>query len=108
VDELLTVDIHCSSSAAETRSVVRNDALLREMAQRTRGAAYQSLDQAFSDDTAQTSGNVFAGLPPQDQETRLPGTPDRDFKRRLSAWLMGLIAGALSLEWLIRRLNRLA
>jgi hypothetical protein len=38
----------------------------------------------------------------------LPGTPDRNFERQLMLWLMGWIAGLLCLEWLLRRLNRLA
>jgi hypothetical protein len=109
VDELLSVDIRCSSSAAETRYVVRNDAVLQELAQRTGGKAYSSLQQAFApEDAASGEQGVVAQLRPQDQVTQLPGTPDRDFKRRLSAWLMLWIAGTLSLEWLVRRLNRLA
>ena len=38
-------------------------------------------------------------LQPQDQVTYLPGLPDPDSERRLMAWLMALICGALSLEW---------
>ena len=47
-------------------------------------------------------------IKPQDQVTVLPGTPDRGFERQLMGWLLGLIAGALCLEWLLRRLSRLA
>ena len=47
-------------------------------------------------------------LEPQDQTTFLPGTPDKDFDRLLMTWLMGIICGALCLEWLFRRLNKLA
>ncbi|HUE73626.1 MAG TPA: VWA domain-containing protein [Pirellulaceae bacterium] len=47
-------------------------------------------------------------LTPRDQITVLPGTPDRTFERLLMTWLMGLICGVLCLEWLIRRLSKLA
>jgi hypothetical protein len=47
-------------------------------------------------------------LSPQDQVSVLPGTPDRDFDRLLMTWLIGLICGILSMEWLIRRLSKLA
>jgi hypothetical protein len=47
-------------------------------------------------------------LKPQDQTTRLPGTPDRRFDQLLMGWLMALICGALCMEWLLRRLSKLA
>ncbi|HRX82360.1 MAG TPA: hypothetical protein P5307_25010, partial [Pirellulaceae bacterium] len=47
-------------------------------------------------------------LDPQDQVTYLSGTPDKQFERVLMTWLMGLICGVLCLEWLIRRLSKLA
>jgi hypothetical protein len=47
-------------------------------------------------------------IDPRPQSVPLPGTPDMNFERTLMAWLMGLICGALCLEWLIRRVCRLA
>ena len=47
-------------------------------------------------------------LLPQDQVTYLPGTPDQEFDRLLMTWLLVLICGVLCLEWLIRRLVKLA
>ena len=47
-------------------------------------------------------------LEPQDQTTFLPGTPDKDFDRVLMTWLMAVLCGALCVEWLVRRLNKLA
>ena len=47
-------------------------------------------------------------IKPQDQVTILPGTPDRSFERQLMGWLLGLICGVLCLEWLLRRLSKLA
>ena len=57
------------------------------------------------DDTQPTLPELVA---PRDQETTLPGTPDVDFEEQLMTWLIGLISGALCLEWLFRRLSRLA
>jgi hypothetical protein len=47
-------------------------------------------------------------IKPQDQVTVLPGTPDRNFERLLMGWLIGLICGVLCVEWLLRRLSKLA
>jgi hypothetical protein len=59
-------------------------------------------------DRASTGRSLARSLEPQDQTSYLPGTPDRDFERNLMGWLMGLICGVLSIEWLIRRLSKLA
>jgi hypothetical protein len=52
--------------------------------------------------------SVLTLLKPQDQVTILPGTPDRNIERLLMGWLIGLICGVLCLEWLLRRLSKLA
>jgi hypothetical protein len=51
---------------------------------------------------------LAGALEPQEQIAYLPGLPDAEFARRLMTWLMALICGALCLEWLFRRLSRLA
>ena len=51
---------------------------------------------------------MYQGLAPRDQVTYLPGRPDMGFQQLLMTWLMGIICGALSIEWLIRRLSKLA
>ncbi len=107
VSDLLVQEVRCSSSLAETRTPLRNDAVMQEIAQRTQGKAFIGVTAAFAPGTAESPG-VAESLIPQDQETRLPGTPDRDFKRRLNVWLLALIAGVLSCEWLARRLSKLA
>jgi hypothetical protein len=47
-------------------------------------------------------------LEPQPQTTILPGTPDDRFAERRNATLLWLIATALTFEWVLRRLHRLA
>jgi hypothetical protein len=51
---------------------------------------------------------IVAAITPQDQVSFLPGATDRVFQLRWLGWLMAWIAGSLSLEWLARRLHRLA
>ncbi|GIW96048.1 MAG: hypothetical protein KatS3mg110_4089 [Pirellulaceae bacterium] len=106
-EEPLAVEVRCSGSAVETRTVTRNDAVMREIAERTGGKFFTNLAEALGPGSADHPSLVEL-LVPQDQEARLPGTPDRQFKERLHAWLMALVAGALCLEWTLRRLNRLA
>ncbi|MDP7204405.1 MAG: VWA domain-containing protein, partial [Pirellulaceae bacterium] len=105
--EFLTREVRVRIPALEIENPRRNDPLLEEVAQLSRGEYFIGID---STTTAQADNQ--STLPelvaPQDQETTLPGTPDVDFEEQLMAWLIGLIAGALCLEWLFRRLSRLA
>ena len=105
-DQLLVREVRAKIPALETERPERNDALLREIADKTGGDYYVGLDAAM---------NRLGGRPgianlmkPQDQKTPLPGTPDRRFEQLLMTWLMGLICGVLCLEWLLRRLSKLA
>lgn len=81
----------------------RNDSLLRRVAAESDGKYFVGLSAAVEGDNALASTVVS-----KRRETFLPGTPDREFQRRLMSWLMVLICGALFLEWLIRRLSKLA
>ena len=105
LDELLVREVRVLAEELETRQAERNDPLLLDMARTTGGAYYVGIDAALG-----RAGQppLVNELRPQDQLTYLPGLPDPDFERRLMAWLMALICGALSLEWLLRRLSRLA
>ena len=83
----------------------RHDALLGELARTSGGAYYVGMSAAMG----------RAGVPAlakqlvsKDRVTYLPGTPDKQFEARLMSWLLLLICSALCLEWLIRRLSKLA
>ena len=106
-DELLSQEVRAGSSLAEMRRPLRNDAVLQEIADKTRGQFYLGMEEALGLGES-SKPPLTEALAPQDQESVLPGTPDRQFKELLSGWLLGLIAGVLSLEWLIRRLSKLA
>lgn len=106
LDELLVREVRVLAEELEIKQPERNDPLLLDMAQTTGGAYYVGIDPAMGRGGGQPS--LVNVLQPQDQVTYLPGLPDPDFERRLMGWLMALICGALSLEWLLRRLSRLA
>ena len=92
--------------AQETEHPERNDQLLKTLADRTSGIYYVGIDSAVGRGSGQPG--IVSQLKPQDQTTPLPGTPDRKFEQLLMTWLMGLICGVLCLEWLLRRLSKLA
>jgi hypothetical protein len=97
-EELLVREVRARIPDNELRDSRRNDALLTDLAERTGGEYLVGTEQLMS----------VANLEPKDQVRIEPGTPDKRFEERLMGWLIGLIAGVLCLEWLIRRLNKLA
>ncbi len=103
--ELLTREVKVRVPALEIESPQRNDAVLSLLAKQTAGGYFVGLSAARGD------GGV-APLPNQlrvkDQVTFRPAAPDSTFDQQLMTWLLALICGALSLEWLIRRLFKLA
>ncbi|MFP6649526.1 MAG: VWA domain-containing protein, partial [Pirellulaceae bacterium] len=105
--DFLTREVQVRIPALEIENPRRNDPLLKEVAQMSNGEYFIGIDSitAASSETESTLAELVA---PQDQETTLPGTPDVDFEEQLMAWLIGLISGVLCLEWLFRRLSRLA
>ncbi|MFN9712701.1 MAG: hypothetical protein ACK57G_02720 [Planctomycetota bacterium] len=96
--------------ALEIQRPQRNDVLLNELATRTGGKYWIGLDSLKSDQGAnpQALSPLVSAIEPRDQTNYVPGAPDIQFQQRLMTLLMALIAGALSLEWLTRRLSRLA
>jgi len=105
--ELLTREIRSRIPDLETERPERNDPLLKQMAEKTGGDYYTGLNAALNRDGAGRAP-VANLLEPRDQVTYVAGAPDKVFDQLLMTWLMGIICGALSLEWLIRRLSKLA
>ncbi|MEZ6118646.1 MAG: hypothetical protein R3C28_19060 [Pirellulaceae bacterium] len=91
--------------ALELEKPQRDDAVLAEIAETSGGAYFVGLENVASTDAAV---NLAGKLPSKDQETFLPGTPDKEFELTLMSWLLALICGCLCFEWLIRRLSKLA
>jgi hypothetical protein len=89
----------------ERENPERNDALLSEIARQTGGLYYVGADAVLG----------RRGVPPlvnqlkdRTETTYLAGVTDRDFEQRWMQTLLGVICGALCLEWLVRRLSKLA
>ncbi|MCD0459805.1 VWA domain-containing protein [Roseiconus lacunae] len=83
----------------------RNDQSLGELADAT-GGEYWRLETPA--DHQSIVGTIVETIRPQPQLTVLPGTPDSIFTLRRNAVLLWLIASMLTMEWVIRRLHRLA
>ena len=49
-----------------------------------------------------------SGFPNRAEVKTIKGAPDKQFAEQQMHWLLGVIAGALFLEWIVRRLHRLA
>lgn len=122
--ELMSKTVRVRMPDREVESPQRNDPLLNQLAEGTGGKYFVGMTAAVGATSAVSlapvnGSNEPAGdgsksvglaesLQPQGQETYFPGAPDKDFQQRLMAWLMLLICGPLSLEWLLRRIHRLA
>lgn len=105
-EDLLVREVRVRVPAVEIEKPERNDPLLRDLTEKTGGEYFVGFDAATN--RTGDGRSLVQAVEPQDQVTFLPGTPDRRFERALMGWLMGLLCGVLSLEWLIRRLSRLA
>ncbi len=104
-DQILEAAVRSRLPDLEIERPQRNNALLSLAADQTGGYYFVGLEDALG----RTGAAPLAGrLDPPDQETYLPGTPDRNFEQLLMTWLLALIAGALCLEWLLRRTSKLA
>ncbi|MEZ6091289.1 MAG: VWA domain-containing protein [Pirellulaceae bacterium] len=107
-EQILRQPVQVVLPTLELESPQRGDRVLTALAAVTGGAfaAGSALDAVTSEQ--KSPSDVVSMMEPRPQTTILPGTPDRDFHRRRNASLMWLIGGILTLEWLLRRLNRLA
>ncbi len=84
----------------------RNEPLLAALAHDTGGIYYKQLDAAIhGDGTLKPLGQAIES---RAEVKFVKGAPDQDFARRQMHWLLGIIAGSLFLEWIVRRMNRLA
>jgi hypothetical protein len=88
---------------ADTR---RNEALLTAIAKRSGGEYYTSPEQAEKGGEGLAPA---AELIKSRAETKISrGQPDEHFSLMVNRTLLAVICGALSLEWLLRRLMKLA
>lgn len=105
-EDKLVRTIRVSSPQLEVGQTTRDEPLLRTLAQTTGGHYYPSPAVALAGDD--TVPALVAALPSQARSKRVIGAVDQEFAKLQSLWLLGIVAGALSLEWLLRRLSHLA
>jgi uncharacterized membrane protein len=102
--ERLTATAEASLPALENETRVQNVKLLRELAERSGGRYVDLADPQASE----TIAEIVKATPSLAETTIDLGPPDEGFSERLSRWSLGVMAGALLLEWLLRRAWRLA
>jgi len=105
-EDKLVRTIRVSSPQLEVGQTTRDEPLLRTLAQTTGGHYYSSPAVALAGDDSAPS--LVTALPSQARTKRVIGAVDQDFAKQQSLWLLGIVAGALCLEWLLRRLSHLA
>ncbi|QDT12990.1 VWA domain-containing protein [Planctomycetes bacterium K23_9] len=104
-EQVLRQSVQVRLPTIELERPKRNDEELAQYANVT-GGKYLPIDAGTNNDSVVTS--LLASLQPQPQTTVLPGTPDQLFNERRNAMLLWLIASVLTMEWVTRRLHRLA
>lgn len=79
--------------------------LLEQLATLSGGQSHFLADRPWNAQASQALANTIPDRSRREFET---GAPDGDFKRRLNAMLLAIGIGLLCLEWIIRRLVKLA
>ncbi|KAA5546336.1 VWA domain-containing protein [Roseiconus nitratireducens] len=104
-EQLFRQNVQVRLPTIELERPRRNDDELADLA-KTTGGTYWKVDPDVTN-TALAAA-MHNTIRPQPQLTVLPGTPDKLFAQRRNAVLLWLIASALTMEWVVRRLHRLA
>ena len=104
--DVLTLSVVATIPDLEKEKPQRNDAVLIKIAQNTGGACL--LDTEAGVGSPDHPLSTLKLIPPQDQETIIAGTFDRFFKRQLMIWTLALMTLCLTMEWTLRRLQKLA
>lgn len=106
--ESLIKSIRVRAPKLEVEHAERNDAEMAEAAKVSKGAYFRSPAALLDAEGGGLPVRLEKLLPPQDRQTVLPSVIDRRFEARWMGWLLFWIAGALSLEWFLRRIGKLA
>jgi hypothetical protein len=105
-EEPLTRYLQVRVPDLERTHAERNEPLLASLAKETGGHYYNQLDAAIRGDDALKP--LAQTIESRAEVKLIKGAPDQDFARAQMQWLLAIIAGSLFLEWIVRRLNRLA
>ncbi len=104
-DENLTRGFKGVVPALESENTQRNTALLQEIAKKTDGAYYPDLAVALSDTATPSLVDLLKDVSHTD---KIPLAPKPEDDEKLLKWMLIALCGVLSLEWLVRRLAKLA
>ncbi|MBN2292540.1 MAG: hypothetical protein JXM70_08955, partial [Pirellulales bacterium] len=122
----LTRRVQVKMPDLERQNSQRNDELLSKIAEQTGGRYYTDLREALKlvdyselpgnnagdntggDTTGDRGSSLLAELKDRTKTIVLTAPPDQFWRERWLFWAMILICGLLSVEWLIRRLEKLA
>ncbi len=104
-EEVLRQSVQVRLPTIELERPKRNDKELMQFATMT-GGQYTPVEPGTTNESIVQT--LVGKLKPQPQVTILPGTPDQEFSGRRNAVLLWLIASVLTMEWVVRRLHRLA
>ncbi|HVA47577.1 MAG TPA: hypothetical protein VNH11_14505 [Pirellulales bacterium] len=105
-DERLTRRLQVKVPELERQKPQRNDTLLNELAAKTGGVYYIGLKAALLGDEAKGRSRPLAEV--LRDQSRTITTISRPTPLWSNWWTIGVLCGALCLEWLIRRLSKLA
>jgi hypothetical protein len=104
-NERLTRRVQVKAPELERENPRRNDALLSSIASASGGNYYVGVKSAFGlDDVTSLAGQ----LKDRTATSIVTDAPDRAWEETFLRWMMGILCGLLCLEWLIRRLMKLA
>ena len=106
--DLLTRDVRVRVPQLEIENPRRNDALLSHAADQTSGDYFVGIPSTSATSNNEKGTSLSQSIAARDLETELPGTPDKEFEEMLMGWLIAIISGILCVEWVIRRLCKLA
>ena len=104
-DQRIMRRIRVSLPDLEQRNTERNELLLKRIAAGTSGRYYDDLETALQTDGADP---LFRLLKDRTRTSILTAAPDRLWEETWTKWVMCVLAGLLCLEWLTRRLLKLA
>ncbi|HBO43280.1 MAG TPA: hypothetical protein DD670_04985 [Planctomycetaceae bacterium] len=104
-EERLTRRIQVRMPDLEREHPRRNDELLAKLARATDGRYYAGIEAAFSDDTCE---ELIEQLKDRTKTIILTAGPSRAWQENWLRWFMYITCGLLFVEWLIRRLVKLA
>ncbi|HEX3600862.1 MAG TPA: vWA domain-containing protein [Lacipirellulaceae bacterium] len=105
-EEPLTRYLQVRVPDLERTHAERNDTLLASIAKETGGIYYKQLGEAIHGEGSNPP--ISQAIKSRAEVKLIKGAPDKQFAKSQMQWLLVLIAGSLFLEWIIRRVNRLA